>query len=101
MTLRLLKSLRITRRNTRPASEAGGVSLLNFVALQEARLLRRSRASALLGLVAFACLVSGRFVSAAEEPDPISKLGQRSALQRWKEARSEWTDRRERRQQIR
>ncbi|OAI54550.1 hypothetical protein AYO47_02820 [Planctomyces sp. SCGC AG-212-M04] len=71
----------------------------------EARLLRRSRASAFSGLVAFSCFVGGQFVSAADEPaDPISKLGQRSAPQRWKDARTEWTgptSRRERRQQIR
>jgi hypothetical protein len=59
----------------------------------------------LFGLVALTCLAGGQFACAADEPtDPISKLGQRSALQRWKDARSEWTgssSRRERRQQIR
>lgn len=82
MTLRLLKSLRITRRNTRPASES--VALIPFAA------------SCVILASALAC--------AADDPtDPISKLGQRSALQRWKDARSEWTgpSRRERRQQIR
>src|SRR5436190_15624617 len=102
MTLRLLKSLRIIRRNTRPASEVGaGVSIARL----EARLLRRSRASALFGLVAFSCLAGVQIGQAADEPaDPISKLGQRSALQRWKDARTEWTgptSRRDRRQQIR
>jgi len=52
-----------------------------------------------------ACGLAGNTAGhAAEEPaDPISRLGQRSALQRWKEARSEWTGfgaaRRERRHQ--
>src|SRR5262245_6145463 len=83
MTLRLLKNLRITRRNTRPASER--VVLIPFAA---------------------SCVIlAGALVCAADEPtDPISKLGQRSALQRWKDARSEWpgpTARRERRQQFR
>ena len=83
MTLRLLKSLRITRRNTRPASES--VVFIPFAA---------------------SCLIlASALVCAADEPtDPISKLGQRSALQRWKDARSEWTGptaRRERRQQFR
>jgi hypothetical protein len=59
----------------------------------------------LLGLAAFACLAGGQIAGAADEPaDPISRLGQRSAPQRWRDARSEWmgpTSRKERRQQLR
>ena len=81
MTLRLLKSLRITRRNTRPASE----SVFRFcIALRcrESPASRRRRASCLSSRPGASSAVCRR----ADEPtDPISKLGQRSALQRWKE----------------
>ncbi|HVJ85924.1 MAG TPA: hypothetical protein VM452_09795 [Caulifigura sp.] len=54
-------------------------------------------------LLVAACVLVTSAVFAADEPsDPISRLGQRSALQRWKEARSEWIGggmRRDRRQQ--
>jgi hypothetical protein len=66
---------------------------------------RQAKACTPALLAAAFFLLASALASAADEPtDPISKLGQRSALQRWKDARSEWLgpmSRRERRQQIR
>ncbi|QDT57379.1 hypothetical protein Pan44_54480 [Caulifigura coniformis] len=112
MTLRLLRNHRIIRRNTRLASEPAGPApggipspgrpLFGlWKSLQQATAWRGWSTAVLMAACSLAWNTAGY---AADEPsDPISKLGQRSALQRWKEARSEWTGmgaaRRERRQQ--
>jgi hypothetical protein len=56
-------------------------------------------------LLIFTILFSTATLASDEPPDPITRLGQRSAVQRWKDARSEWlapgANRRERRQHFR
>ncbi len=111
MTLRLLRNLRITRPNTRPASERAGESLQaapGFDALGAGSapvVSSRRREPAVPRSIFALCLAACCAVShAGDEPaDPISKLGQRSALQRWKDARQEWMSpgllRRDRRRQ--
>ncbi len=106
MTLPSLRNLRITRPNTRPASDAGAAAagvrgLVNRGLVNRCLVCRWPWRSRGLSVVLAAGCLLGIGAARGDEPtDPISKLGQRSALQRWKDARADWTNsRRERRQQ--